>query len=286
MPKRAIAVVGSTTIDTIVRENLRLQKLGGATTYSGITYRRHGIETRVVTNVAARDAAILEKLKLEHIVVSNGVTLQTTRFVNRISGDRRAQELLSRAAPVDADQISAVADKIDSLHLGPLHPLDIDPGALDSLGKSTLFIVLDVQGYTRQIKGQSILPRVSGHLSKALRIARIVKSSGTELESILDHFRIGLVELMARFKIEEFVVTLGQKGGFVQKAAGEKITYPAARTGSVSDPTGAGDVFFAAYIMRRVLDEIPVPDACRAAAGLSARQVEGAFITGETLRLA
>ena len=59
MIKKGIAVVGSTTIDKIVRENRSIFKLGGVTTYSGITYSRHGIDSYIVTNVAKQDRVVL-----------------------------------------------------------------------------------------------------------------------------------------------------------------------------------------------------------------------------------
>jgi len=47
--KKGIAVVGSTTIDQIVAEDKNYLKLGGVTTYAGLTYRRHGIPTYIVS---------------------------------------------------------------------------------------------------------------------------------------------------------------------------------------------------------------------------------------------
>jgi hypothetical protein len=47
MTMTRIAVIGSTTVDKIVAQNLSFLKIGGVTTYSGITYARHGIDTVV-----------------------------------------------------------------------------------------------------------------------------------------------------------------------------------------------------------------------------------------------
>ena len=55
MLEKGIAVIGSTTIDKNIYDNKNQLKIGGVTTYSGITYRRHGIVTRIVTNVAEQD---------------------------------------------------------------------------------------------------------------------------------------------------------------------------------------------------------------------------------------
>ena len=53
--EKGIGVVGSTTIDKIVAEDQSYLKLGGVTTYAGITYRRHGIPARIVSNLADQD---------------------------------------------------------------------------------------------------------------------------------------------------------------------------------------------------------------------------------------
>ena len=44
-------------------------------------------------------------------------------------------------------------------------------------------------------------------------------------------------EFMHRFKIEEYVVTLGNMGGFVQTRIGDKINFDAAASEAVRDPT-------------------------------------------------
>ena len=90
---------------------------------------------------------------------------------------------------------------------------------------------------------------------------------------------------MTRFKIEESVVTLGKNGGFVHTRNGETFQYAAAPVNSAFDPTGAGDVFFAAYIVSRFSDRMHIPEACRYAARIAARQVEGNYITINRLGL-
>jgi sugar/nucleoside kinase (ribokinase family) len=282
---KGISVVGSTTIDQIVTENQSAFKLGGVTTYSGITYRRHGIDTLIVSNLAEQDLGIIDKLHEEKIVVCREETEFTTHFVNYIKGDTRYQELPRQAKPIEARQIQAILNKIDALHLGPLHPLDIELEALDLLHNSDLAIFLDAQGYTRMVKNKNIYPFVSEHMATGLSIAQIIKANAAELKIILDYYQISLAELMLRFKIDEFVVTLGANGGFVQKQSGDAFQYAADIVKSPIDPTGAGDVFFAAYNTSRFSNQMQIPDACRYAARIAAQQVEGKFITNDQLSL-
>ena len=60
--KKGIGVAGSITIDNIVAANQNILKLGGVPTYAGITYRRHGMVTFIVSNLAERDLRYLDGL--------------------------------------------------------------------------------------------------------------------------------------------------------------------------------------------------------------------------------
>ena len=283
---KRIAVVGSTTVDKIVGQNLSFLKIGGVTTYSGITYARHGIETLAVSNIARQDQEIDARLQKENIVVFNGKTEHTTHFTNHINREGRQQELPLKARPISADQIANVLKRVNVIHLGPLHPSDIDMQAFRHLRDLNLYVILDVQGYVRSVKNQIVYPVVSKKLSDALMMAHIVKTNQTEYNAILDFYQMNLIELVTRFKIEEFIVTLREKGGFVQKQSGDKIHYDADTSMSVEDPTGAGDVFLASYIIGRLLKQINISEACTDAAKLVALQLAGNYIKKNTLLLA
>jgi len=283
--KKGIGVVGSTTIDKIVAGDQSYLKLGGVTTYSGITYRRHGIPAFIVSNLAERDVQMIKNLKTEKIEVFNAASDETTHFVNYIQGDRRNQKLLQQACPIEAEQIQVMIHRVDGLHLGPLHPLDIDPAALGLLRNLNRPIFLDVQGYTRMVQNKKIYPSVSGHLTAGLISAQVIKANGIEHQSILDYYQMNLTELMVRFKIDESVVTSGKNGGFIRTQSGKTFHYAANPVSSPVDSTGAGDVFFAAYIVSRFSCQMHIPDACRYAARIAAQQVEGKYITINQLGL-
>jgi sugar/nucleoside kinase (ribokinase family) len=283
--KKGIGIVGSTTIDKIIAEDHSFLKLGGVTTYAGITYRRHGIPALIISNMAEQDMHVMGKLQAEYILICSAKSDFSTCFVNDNRGDNRCQELLQHAGPIETCQIKAIVDRVDALHLGPLHPLDIEAGVFRTLHDSNLKIFLDVQGYTRKIKNKKVYQFVSVQLAAGLALAHVAKANGTEINAILAFYQMTLAELMRNFKIEEFVVTLGDKGGFVQKLNGETFYYDAAMIKAMVDPTGAGDVFMAAYIVSRFVEKKNIADACIYAAEIAARQVEGKYITIDQLSL-
>ena len=285
MLEKGIAVIGSTTIDTNVYGRTRFRKIGGVTTYSGITYRRHGIKTRIISNVAQKDIRILDKLHNEQIIIHNRFTENTTQFINIFKKDKRSQKIPFMASPIAADQINDVCEIVSAVHLGPLHPEDLDSLCMKTLENLKLPIILDVQGYTRHVKGRLIYPDVSDRLSTALKICRIVKASEAELEAILRYFSLDIAALLKTYNIEELVVTRGQKGGFVKTSKGNECPYVAVKVKSILDPTGAGDVFLAAYIVGRFFNKLNIADACAYAANLSAEQISGSYITQDSIGL-
>jgi len=267
-----VAVVGSATIDRVVDDGVEVYKRGGVVMYAGLSFAQLGISTKILSNVAAADEAMLALLYQRGIEVHTGDSAQTTHFVNYIAGNARRQELLARASPIVAAQLGPVLADVQHVHLGPLYPGDIETAALAVIAADCR-VSLDIQGYARQLEGQQIVEQISGDLFPALQRADYIKASA-ELE-----------RLMADCEITECVVTEGSHGGWVVGQAGQRTDFKAAPVATVMDPTGAGDVFFAAYLTRRLHQGEASGEAARFAADLAARHVEGVFIEAEALLL-
>jgi sugar/nucleoside kinase (ribokinase family) len=54
---------------------------------------------------------------------------------------------------------------------------------------------------------------------------------------------------------------------------------------SAGDPTGAGDIFFAAYVVGRFMKKMDISNACAYATELTALQISGNYITEDRLGL-
>ena len=282
---KGIGVVGSTTIDEIVSPDQRMKKIGGATAYAGVTYCRHAVNTVIITNLAPADQTIIKRLEREKLTVFNGKTDRTTHFINHIDGDFRRQEVFNRARPILLRHLLPALKHTDGLHLSPLHPDDIEMKILTELPYIGLKVFVDIQGYTRKVLKKDVLAAVSRHLPDALKAADIIKATESEIKIVLDFFQMDLPKIMKSFGIKEAVITMGAKGGRVETQNGEKHYYAATRIDSVSDPTGAGDVFFATYLLSRFIRNQKIAGACRYAADIAARQVEGKFIAVDRLVL-
>ncbi len=277
-------VLGSVTTDRIVQGGRAVEKVGGVATYAGLTYRRHGLPVTVVTNLAAGDAGMLAVLERRGVRCMVGPSEATTRFVNRVDGDDRRQEMPAAAAPIPAALARPALEDARLIHLGPLHPHAFAPDLWPLVAAHDALAALDVQGYTRRAVHGVIEPHVDPSVAEALAAVGFVKADPDELAAVLAALALDLPSLMTRFDLREVVVTEGRKGGCVYERSGRRFPYAAAPVARVVDPTGAGDVFFAAYLAARLHEGRDLPEACAHAAETAARQVEGHYLPEADLR--
>lgn len=287
MRKPAVAVIGSVTIDRIVRGRESFHQLGGVTTYAGITFQRLGIHTSVVTNLAHGHQSILDALRKEDVEVISGRCENTTCFINHIRSNDRWQEMPAAADPITCEQMKSVLIPETHLHLGPLHPDDLDARIVQSISNSNRLVSLDVQGYLRAVEDNRVQTRVAEYLADALLCAKIVKAEEKELTAILDFFGMTLPVWMQTYGIDEIVVTAGPRGGFIRTLSEQEFHFGAQALHSSDQAlaVGAGDVFFAAYLTYRFYEGETIPVSSQRAACLAARQIQGQYITRETLKL-
>lgn len=278
MTKKSVAIVGSATIDEVIRGRERSCLLGGVVTYAGLTFRRYGIDTLVVTNVAEEDRGILEALSREEIRLFAGPSSRTTRFVNRIEGDARTQELPQAAEPIRKKQIEGVFKGLFHVHIGALHPDDIDPKVFDCIRAAGLFASADIQGYVRFRDRGRVLQRVSEHAETVLGLVHVLKTDEGELQTLTSFFGVDAAELLRRFEIEELIVTAGSRGGYLLTKGDEFVPYRARVVEEPLSTVGAGDVFFAAYLAERYYRRRDIRASLDRAAETAARQVEGSYI--------
>lgn len=211
--------------------------VGGTATYIGTTVRNLGRKTGIVTRLAP-DFVIPDVL--HDIAIHRVASAQTTTFHNIYKDGHRTQFLLARADDLQPDDVPPEWRAAPIVHLGPL-AREVDarfakmfPGAL---------VGVTPQGWMRQWdETHRVRARCWDEAPDILPHVDVLVLSEEDLNGDCDLMN----EYVRMTRIA--VMTKGAKGCVVFANGIEKhITgFPAREV----DPTGAGDVFAGAFLVR------------------------------------
>jgi sugar/nucleoside kinase (ribokinase family) len=210
--------------------------IGGTATYSALAARQLGQRVALLTS-AAFEPGLVDVL--HGIQVARVPAEETTRFVNTYEGKTRFQHVEAVAEPLTVEHLLPEWRNVPLVHLAPiigeLQPelVDAFPNALIGVTPQGWLRALDEQGLVRAIpwaSAETILAR-----------ADAVILSDQDVHTPTE------IELLAK-RAKLLVVTRGDRGASVHQH-GEWRHFAAFRARRQLDPTGAGDVFAAAYLI-------------------------------------
>lgn len=212
--------------------------IGGTATYAAVTARNLGLSVGIVTSFdpGFDPGGLLADIEIARISAS-----ATTTFQNIYHDGRREQFVHAFAAPIDPAAVPATWRQSPIIHLGPLVN-EIPDQILDVFDNRSL-IGVTPQGWMRQWnEAGRVQPRRWHDAEKILRRADVLVFSLEDVAHMPDE--IQRFADLARLT----VVTRGFAGASLF-LAGNRTDYPAFEAAEV-DPTGAGDVFAAAFLIR------------------------------------
>jgi sugar/nucleoside kinase (ribokinase family) len=241
--------------------------LGGSVSYATTTALRLGYQTGVVTS-AGPNLDLAPTLPGAEIVCHQAP--QTTVFENIYHNGERTQYLHQRAAPLTCTDIPADWRRAPMAYLGSIDR-EIEESVFHCFADHVQLGVMP-QGFFRAWDRDGRVRFTEWQPSRAV-LERINLLVISELD-VPDP--VGLACDWGRF-IDIIVVTHADRGATVFED-GESCHYPA-RPARQVDPTGAGDVFAAAFLIR--MHE--TGDICQAAAfanAVASYSIEGPGISG------
>jgi sugar/nucleoside kinase (ribokinase family) len=228
--------------------------VGGSATFASLTAQRLGLRAGIVTS-ASPD--LLERLPeaLPGVAVAASPAAESSTFENIYEGGRRRQYLRGRAASLKLDDVPAAWRQARIVLLGPLTqevPSEFATAFPDALLGAT------PQGWLRQWGADGLVsatswtaaPQVLPHLH-AIILSRedlIAHNLGDEqqeqIEALLNEWASATPML---------VLTKGAQGATLHHAGTARHfrAFPATEV----DPTGAGDVFAAAFLIQYALGQ-------------------------------
>ena len=261
-------IVGHITQDLLPDGGLGL---GGTVSYAATTAQRMGYRVGVVTSTGP-DLDVGQVLPFAQIACRRST--ETTVFENIYLNGVRKQILHQRAATLHCNLIPRQWRKAPIAHLGPLDQ-EIDEGVFHCFDDQVL-IGVTPQGFLRRWDDQGQISFIDWEPPESIlrRINVLVLSE----QDVPDPD--SLVRDWERF-IDVIVVTRAERGATVFHE-GESCDYPA-RPAEQVDPTGAGDVFAAAFMIRLIETDDPC-QAAQFANTVASFSIEGPGVSGIPMR--
>jgi sugar/nucleoside kinase (ribokinase family) len=227
-------VIGHVTQDRVPGDRLTP---GGTAAYAARTAQALGCQVGVITS-AGETLSIAEILpNIKSLCVP---TPTTTTFGNRYTPTGRAQTVQTVAAPLTSDVIPSMWRTASVVHLGPV-ARECDPALADLFPAA--FLGLTPQGWMRRWDKRGQVHPAKWETADLLlpRASAVVMSEG-DVESDGN--------LVARWaaRTRVLAITRGPSGCtvYTKGMAWDLPAFPAMEV----DPTGAGDIFAAAFFIR------------------------------------
>ena len=236
--------------------------LGGTSSYAAVTARKLGCDVAIVTGIGPDipSMAILDGIAVECLTFSESVT-----FENVYQNGVRFQKWSGQPGDITLDAVPGLWRQAPIVHFGPIAQ-EVSPALVDAFPDS--LICATVQGWLRGRDDQNnVIYQPNPELATWLPKIDVMVMSPADVEGDQDR----LVQLLTTVKLG--VETLGPRGCRVYYQ-GETFEIPV-KTMEEIDPTGAGDIFAAAFFIEyhRTNDFVKAARFANACGSLSVGQI-------------
>lgn len=276
-----ICCIGHITLDKIITPESEIAMPGG-TTY----YFSHGISSllnteskedttpsyKLIASLADSELSAVEEIKAKGIEVEVVKSAKTVQFENIYSANQneRKQRVTAKADSFTIESVKDVEAKY--ICLGSLLSDDFPLEVVKYLSERGS-IVMDAQGYLREVKDEQVHPCEWNNKLEYFKYIDILKVNEEEARILTgkNDLHEALNQLSA-WGIKEVLLTLGSEGSMIL-SGGHLYEVPACKARKVTDATGCGDTFTMGYVYKRVQGSSP-DEAAKFASAISAIKLE------------
>lgn len=275
MHSQDIICIGHITKDKIVTPKAEIYMPGGSSFYFsyGINHLDNkNLSYRLLTSLAEEDMQAVHDMRAAGIQVDVIPSRHTVYFENIYEADQnvRHQRVRAKADPFTIESVKDV--KARYIVLGSLLADDFPLEVIQYLStRGTL--VVDAQGYLREVRGEKVYAIDWKEKREALKYIDILKVNEYEAEVLTGTAHLHkAAETLASWGVKEVLLTQGSFGSTLL-ADGQFYDIPAYEPLNIVDATGCGDTFVMGYVYKRA-QGASVDEAGHFAAAVSTLKLE------------
>ncbi len=259
-------IIGPLTRDTILRDGLKYHTTGGAVYYQAAVLSKLEVDVTAIITLSYEDKELLNAFSsnVEVIPLFFDQTMEFKNIYPDIDPNHRVQKANVPNNPVKPENLPKNIGNYDAVILCPLSPSDIPIETIKYISTFNIPIYLGAQGYLRQLDHDKVVLKPWHGFQNFLKYIQMVFIDEAEAKVIMDRKKHELNIIgkqLALFGPEEVIITRGDRGAMIYSSP-NKHTYkiPAFPPKQTMDPTGLGDTYMAAYVIKRM--EKSDPETC------------------------
>ena len=247
-----ICCIGHITLDKIITPKQTVYMPGGTSYYfsHGIYHLKDHAHYKLVTSLASSEYQSVNELRAKGINVEVIPSRYTVYFENKYGENQnnRTQRVLAKADPFTVEKLKHLEARF--FHLGSLLSDDFPLEVIKFMSAKGILLV-DAQGYLREVRGEKVYPVDWEEKREALKYIDILKVNEHEaavLTGSSDYDEA--VHLLHEWGVKEVLLTLGSEGSLIY-AENKLYRIPAYPPKEVVDATGCGDTYMLGYLYMR-----------------------------------
>ena len=272
-----ICCIGHITHDRVITPHSDVHMPGGTSFYftHGISHLLQGnVSYKLITSLAEEDMQAVRDIEALGISTEVIPSKHTVYFENIYGEDvnNRRQRGLAKADPFTVESLQGVEARY--IVLGTLLADDFSLDVIRHLSaRGTL--VVDAQGYLREVRDQKVYPVDWPDKLEALKYVDILKVNEHEVSVLTGEKDLYEgARRLAEWGVREVLLTLGSFGSIIY-ADGKFYDIPAYEPVELVDATGCGDTYVMGYLFQRC-QGASVSAAAHFAAAVSTLKLEHA----------
>ena len=272
-----ICCIGHITHDRVITPHSDVHMPGGTSFYftHGISHLLQGsVSYKLITSLAEEDMQAVRDIEALGISTEVIPSKHTVYFENIYGEDvnNRRQRVLAKADPFTVESLQGVEARY--IVLGTLLADDFSLDVIRHLSaRGTL--VVDAQGYLREVRDQKVYPVDWPDKLEALKYVDILKVNEHEVSVLTGEKDLYEgARRLAEWGVCEVLLTLGSFGSIIY-ADGKFYDIPAYEPVELVDATGCGDTYVMGYLFQRC-QGASVSAAAHFAAAVSTLKLEHA----------